>query len=77
MKTLTCKQMGGKEMESQMCDTPMTASTKEEMLKMGIEHLEHAHPEQAKMVKDAPQDSSMMKSWYEYFNGLWEKTPSI
>jgi predicted small metal-binding protein len=69
MKTITCRQMGG------MCDTPITANTKEEMLGQGMRHLEEAHPKMAEGVKSMPADDPNMVAWREGFDRTWTETP--
>jgi predicted small metal-binding protein len=69
MKTMTCAQMGGP------CDHAMTAATAEEMMNMGMAHIEQAHPEMAADIKAMPQDDPKMKAWYEKFMADWETTP--
>ena len=69
MKTMTCAQMGG------MCDTAMSAETKEEMMGQGMMHLEVAHPEMAASVKAMPEDAPMMVAWGQKFHKDWEALP--
>ncbi len=69
MKTLTCAQMGG------MCDAPITAGSKDEMMTKGMEHLEAVHPEMAATVKEMPKEDPSMVAWEEKFNKEWEETP--
>lgn len=66
---MTCKQMGGP------CDAPMSAASEDEMMKVGMEHLETAHPEMAADVKAAPKDDPKMVEWSEKFKKDWEETP--
>jgi len=69
MKTLTCKQMGG------TCDHPITAATPDEMMALGMAHLESAHPEMAAQVKSMAHDDPMMIAWMETFQKTWAETP--
>ena len=69
MKTMTCAQMGG------MCDESMTAAASEEMMALGMEHLEVAHPEMAESIKAMPHDDPAMVVWGEKFEKDWEATP--
>ena len=69
MKTMTCKQMGG------MCDKPITAANKDEMLTKGMEHLSESHPEMAADVNAMPKDHPMMVEWGKKFDEEWEQTP--
>ncbi len=66
---MTCAQMGG------MCETVISAETKDEMMEKGMAHLEVAHPEMAESVKTMPADDPMMVAWVEKFNADWESTP--
>ena len=69
MKTINCRDMGG------MCDEPISASTKDEMMANGMKHLEAAHPEMAETVKTMPADDPMMVEWAKKFDETWEKAP--
>lgn len=69
MKTMTCAQMGG------MCETALSAETREEMMEKGMAHLEVAHPEMAETVKNMPKEDPMMVAWVEKFNADWDSTP--
>lgn len=69
MKTMTCAQMGG------MCDQALSAETKDEMLSVGMAHLEEVHPEMAETVKSMPKDDPMMVEWMDRFTADWENTP--
>lgn len=66
MKIMTCAQMGGP------CDHTITASTPEEMMKKGMEHLEIDHPEIAKKMKDMSYDEN--KEWNHSFMKTWRMT---
>lgn len=69
MKTMTCRQMGG------MCDHKMTAATSDEMMKIGMEHLEAAHPQMAADIKAMPKDDPKMVEWYNKFMADWAALP--
>jgi len=69
MKTMTCAQMGG------MCETALSAETREEMMEKGMAHLEVAHPEMAETVRNMPKEDPMMVAWVEKFNADWDSTP--
>ncbi len=69
MKTMTCKEMGG------MCDYAMTASTPDEMIKVGMVHIEQSHPEMAADINKMSKDDPIMKAWYEKFMKDWDATP--
>jgi predicted small metal-binding protein len=66
MKTITCREMGG------MCDTPISAETKEEMIQKGMEHVEEAHPEMAANIKAMAKDDPKMIEWSQNFDKTWE-----
>lgn len=74
MKTLTCAQLGGPNMDG-TCNAEVHAETQDEMMGAGMKHLEEAHPEMAAAVKAAPQDDPKMVGWMDYFKNLWETTP--
>lgn len=69
MKTMTCAQMGGP------CETAITASTSDEMMKKGMEHLESEHPEMAADIKATPQDDPKMVEWGKKFMADWSAAP--
>jgi predicted small metal-binding protein len=69
MKAMTCAQMGG------MCDEKMSASTPDEMMGKGMQHLEAAHPEMAASVKAMAETDPLMVEWNEKFAKTWEETP--
>lgn len=69
MKTLTCKQMGG------MCDTPVQAATKEEMMMSGMKHVEEVHPEMAANIKAMPKEDPKMVEWQQMFDKTWDEAP--
>jgi hypothetical protein len=58
-----------------MCDEPMTAATKDEMMMKGMQHLEVAHPEMAASVKAMAKDDPLMVKWNEDFDKTWEEAP--
>ena len=69
MKTLTCAQLGG------MCDTKLSAPSKEEMLAKGMEHLKVAHPEMYQTVTTMAKDNPMMVEWQKTFDTTWDTAP--
>lgn len=69
MKTMTCKEMGG------MCDEAIAATSKEEMLSKGMEHLAAAHPEMAAQVQSMPKDDPQMVEWNTKFEADYEALP--
>lgn len=66
---MTCAQMGG------MCDHSMSAETSEEMIAVGMQHIEAVHPEMAADIKAMPADHPMMVAWSEKFHKDWDATP--
>ena len=66
---MTCAQMGG------TCDTPITASTADEMLANGMKHLEEAHTDMAASIKAKPQDDPSMVEWAKKFHSDYEALP--
>jgi hypothetical protein len=58
-----------------MCDLPFTAETSEEMMNIGMQHLEEAHPDMAASVKAMPKDDPKMVEWMEKFAKDWEALP--
>jgi predicted small metal-binding protein len=71
MKTITCKMMGG------MCDAPLSANSYDEMMTVGMEHLEKAHPEMAADVKAMPKDDPKMLAWEVDFKKTWAETAEV
>lgn len=57
MVTMTCKELGG------WCDAEITASSWEEMMTKGMDHMKMAHPEEAAKIMAMPQED--MKGWEE------------
>jgi hypothetical protein len=55
------------------CDAPMTAATSEEMTKMGMAHIETAHPEMAEKVKAMSKEET--DAWSADFMVKWAATP--
>ncbi len=58
-----------------MCDEPITAADYNGFMKLGMEHLEKAHPEMAASIKAAPKDDPMMAQWDKDFRKTLEETP--
>lgn len=69
MKTITCRQLGG------MCDEPISANSKDELMTKGMAHLEKAHPKMAADVKKMPKDDPQMVKWQKDFDKTWNQTP--
>ena len=67
MKTMTCRQMDGP------CDTPIQASSAEEMMKKGGDHINEMAAKgdeghiKAKAMMDKGPDSPENKAWMEKF----------
>jgi hypothetical protein len=57
------------------CDEAMTAATPDEMIALGMKHLEVAHPEMAADIEKMPKDDPMMVKWYGDFMKKWEAAP--
>ena len=70
MKTLTCKQMGGP------CDAKLSAETPNEMMNVGMAHMEQAHPEMAADIKKMPKDDPAMTKWSQDFQKTWAEAPA-
>lgn len=70
MKTITCKAMGGP------CDAKLSANSYDEIMKVGMAHMEKAHPDMAEKVKSMPKDDPMMVEWEKSFKKTWAETPN-
>lgn len=57
------------------CDTPVSASTKDEMMGKGMEHLKEMHPEMHVSVASTPKDDPKMLDWQKKFDATWEAAP--
>lgn len=71
MKTITCRQMGG------MCDVPLSANSYDEMMMVGMQHLDQAHPEMSADIKKMPKDDPKMLEWEVGFKKTWADTPDM
>lgn len=60
-----------------MCDEPISGNTPEELMNVGMVHLEAMHPEMAESVNTMPKDDPMMAKWNEDFMKTWESTPDM
>jgi len=58
-----------------MCERSITAPTPEEMMDLGMKHLEQDHPEMAENIKKMPKDDPEMIAWGTKFAADWEVTP--
>lgn len=57
-----------------MCDEPLSASTYEEIIGKGMEHLKAVHPEMAATIETMPKDHPMMLEWEKTFQKTWADT---
>ncbi len=60
-----------------MCDEPLQAESYDEIMKVGWEHVEKAHPEMAQNIKSMPKDHPQMVEWEKNFRETWESTPEM
>lgn len=60
-----------------MCDEPIAASSKVEMLTKGMEHVEAAHPEMAESIKSMSPTDPMMIDWQKKFDVTYEAAPEM
>ena len=60
-----------------MCDEPLQAENINDIMEVGMKHLEAAHPQMAADIKAMPIDDPMMKKWSEDFTKTWENTLDI
>lgn len=58
-----------------MCDASLQANTYDEMMTVGMKHLEAVHPEMAESVKGMAKDDPMMVEWEKNFRKTWADTP--
>jgi predicted small metal-binding protein len=69
MKTMTCKELGGK------CDQKLSAGSWEEMVKAMTKHVMEKHPDVAKeMEKMHNQDP---KKWGKEMKPKWDAAPEV
>jgi predicted small metal-binding protein len=64
MKTMTCKQLGGK------CDQKLSASSWEEMVKVMTKHVMEKHPDVAKQMEKMHNEDP--KRWAAETKPKWE-----
>lgn len=69
MKKLTCRELGGP------CDAEMTASTPQEMMQKGMEHVESAHPEMAAGIKQMSKEET--DKWTADFMQKWAAAADV
>ena len=67
MKTMTCKQLGGK------CDQKLSADTWDEMVKSMTEHVMEKHPDVAAEMQTMHNEDP--KKWGKEMKPKWDATP--
>jgi predicted small metal-binding protein len=67
MKTMTCKQLGGK------CDQQLSAASWEEMVKVMTKHVMDKHPDVAEQMKKMHEKDP--KQWSAQTKPKWDATP--
>lgn len=55
------------------CEAELSAETMDEMIAVGMEHLEAEHPEMAEKLKTNTQAEN--DAWAEEFREKWEEVP--
>ncbi len=60
-----------------MCDTEITAGSKEEMMSKGMAHVEAAHPEMAESIKKMAPTDPLMVEWQTKFDATYAAAPEI
>jgi predicted small metal-binding protein len=68
MKTMTCKQLGGK------CDQQLTADSWEEMVKTMTKHVMEKHPDVVKQME--AMHSEDPKKWGREMKPKWDAIPN-
>jgi predicted small metal-binding protein len=67
MKTLTCKELGGK------CDQKISAETWEEMVRAMTKHVMEKHPDVAKQMEKLHNEDP--KQWGNQTKPKWDAAP--
>lgn len=67
MKTMTCKELGGK------CDQKITASSWDEMVKKMTDHIMENHPDVAKEMEQMHKEDP--NKWGNEMKPKWDKMP--
>jgi predicted small metal-binding protein len=67
MKTMTCKQLGGK------CDQQLSANSWEEMVKLMTKHVMDRHPDVAKEMEEMHNRDP--KKWGNEMKPKWDAAP--
>ena len=60
-----------------MCDEALKAESYDEMMMVGMKHLEAKHPDMAKDIKAMPKDDPAMLEWEVEFKKTWADTPDL
>lgn len=68
MKTMTCKELGGK------CDQKLSANTWEEMVQVMTHHVMSSHPDVAKRMKEMHDKDP--KQWAAETKPKWDHAPT-
>lgn len=68
---MTCAQMGG----PATCNTMISGSTADEMVKNGMVHIEAEHPEMAADIKKMPKEA--MDKWMAEFQPKFDALPEM
>ena len=58
-----------------MCDTPLSAASYDDMIKVGMEHVRIAHPEIAASIESMGINDPLMLEWEKNFSKTWADTP--
>ncbi len=67
MKTMTCKELGGK------CDQELSANSWDEMIKVMTKHVMGNHPDVAKQMERMHKEDP--KKWGREMKPKWEAAP--
>ena len=59
------------------CDQPITASSYDELVTLGMKHLEEVHPEMAADVKKMPSDDPIRVAWDENTRKMWAEAQEV
>ena len=69
MKTMTCRQMGGK------CDLEIQAGTSADMAKKMTAHVMKEHPDVAEEMKNMTEKEH--EKWEKEFHKNWDNAPEV
>jgi predicted small metal-binding protein len=69
MKTMTCKELGGK------CDQKLSAGTWEEMVQVMTKHVMDNHPDVARKMKEMHDKNP--KQWAAETKPKWDHAPAM